>query len=596
MPVLTWLSANTRRSVYRIVKSITTIGASVGNDLVFDDVHLADFHAQIVFDGRDFHISEIGGAPLSVNGKTRRRTRLAHEDRISVGQMELFFSLLEIPTAADADADQPAASQQQAELLGLQRLQPLSDDIMNQGDTASLLEKLMDAVIDLTGAAKGFLLLFEHGEPHVKVARNQRRENLSPAVCNLSDSIIAQVVATKTAVIVSDAQSDAQFSSAESVINLRLSSVMCAPLVTKGRLMGLIYVGNDTISGLFESQSLDILKVFAAQAALLVQNALWVDELKTRNESLSHDLQQQRFGEIIGASAAMNEVFRQVEKVAAAEVSVLIGGEPGTGKELIAREIHRRSSRAVGPFISINCGAVPENLMESEFFGHVRGAFTGADATHTGKFQAANGGTLFLDEIGEMPLALQVKLLRVLQERQIVKVGATKVEDIDVRVLAASNRDLEAEIAAGRFREDLYYRLNVIHIMLPPLRERGDDTVVLARYLLGRFAAELKSPVKGFTPGAVTAVRKHPWPGNVREMENRIKKAIILADGSLIGAADLDLVDADLPPLQSLADAREDFQRQYILQALARNGGNRTKTAQELDVDPRTIYRYLEKV
>jgi transcriptional regulator with PAS, ATPase and Fis domain len=292
----------------------------------------------------------------------------------------------------------------------------------------------------------------------------------------------------------------------------------------------------------------------------------------------------------------MNDVFRRVEKVAATEVSVLIGGETGTGKELIAREIHRRSARGKGPFISVNCGAIPENLMESEFFGHVRGAFTGADATHTGKFQAAQGGTLFLDEIGEMPLSLQVKLLRVLQERQVVKVGATRPEDIDVRVLAASNRDLEKEIASGTFREDLYYRLNVIQIFLPPLRDRGDDVVLLSRYLLSRFTKEFKSGVKGFTPGAVAAIRRYAWPGNVRELENRIKKSIILADGSLLGAGDLGLAEDDLPPVQSLADAREAFQRRYILEVLERNSGNRTKTAQDLDVDPRTIYRYLEKV
>jgi transcriptional regulator with PAS, ATPase and Fis domain len=194
-----------------------------------------------------------------------------------------------------------------------------------------------------------------------------------------------------------------------------------------------------------------------------------------------------------------------------------------------------------------------------------------------------------------MPLSLQVKLLRVLQERQVVKVGATKPETLDIRVLAATNRNLEEEVKAGRFREDLFYRLNVLHIDLPPLRERGEDIVLIARYLLRRYAEEFGAKVKGFTPNASIAIKKHLWPGNVRELENRIKKAIILCEGSMIGPRDLDLGDEALPAVVSLAEARESFQRQYVLEVLARNNGNRTKTAQDLDVDPRTIYRYLEK-
>jgi transcriptional regulator with PAS, ATPase and Fis domain len=291
----------------------------------------------------------------------------------------------------------------------------------------------------------------------------------------------------------------------------------------------------------------------------------------------------------------MREVYRKVSKVATADVSVLISGETGTGKELIANEIHRRSARAKGPFITVNCGAVPENLMESEFFGHMRGAFTGAVATREGKFQAAHQGTLFLDEIGEMPLSLQVKLLRVLQEHQVVKVGATKSETIDIRVIAATNRQLEEEVSAGRFREDLYYRLNVVHLDLPALKDRGDDVILLARYMLQTYIRKYSAKVKGFTPGAVAALKKHSWPGNVRELENRIKKAAILCDGTMIGPADLDLRQEDLPEILSLAEAKEQFQREYVMQILERNNGNRTKTARDLDVDPRTVFRYLEK-
>jgi transcriptional regulator with PAS, ATPase and Fis domain len=291
----------------------------------------------------------------------------------------------------------------------------------------------------------------------------------------------------------------------------------------------------------------------------------------------------------------MQQVFRKVEKIAPTDISVLITGETGTGKELIAREVHVRSPRTGKPFITINCGAIPENLLESELFGHVKGAFTGAVSNKQGKFQAADGGTLFLDEIGEMALDLQVKILRAIQERVVIRVGDTRPENVDIRILAATNRDLEKEIAAGRFREDLYYRLNVVNVHLPPLRERGEDVLVIARYLLSRYAREFDAKVKGFSPNATVAIRKYNWPGNIRELENRIKKAVVLCDSSVIGPDDLGLVGDTLPQILTLADAKEKFQRDYINEVLALNNGNRTKTARDLGVDPRTIFRHLEK-
>jgi transcriptional regulator with PAS, ATPase and Fis domain len=274
---------------------------------------------------------------------------------------------------------------------------------------------------------------------------------------------------------------------------------------------------------------------------------------------------------------------------------VLITGETGTGKELIAREIHRRSNRSTGPFIVINCGAIPENLIESELFGHVKGAFTGAIASRPGKFQVADKGTLFLDEIGELPLNLQVKLLRALQERIVFRVGDSRPEKVDIRVVAATNRVLEEEIRTGRFREDLYYRLNVVNVWLPPLRERGDDVLIIAKALLSKYADELKSTVQGFTPQALAAIKKYPWPGNIRQVENRIKKALVLCERSLLGPEDLDLGETGDTPILPLEKAKEEFQRKYVLEVLERNNGNRTQTARDLGVDPRTIFRYLER-
>jgi transcriptional regulator with GAF, ATPase, and Fis domain len=370
---------------------------------------------------------------------------------------------------------------------------------------------------------------------------------------------------------------------------------MCVPLLERGNLLGCLYVGSSQVTHLFDGSQLEVLTIFAAQASLLIRNALLVNELKLDNKLLSEKLESMRFGDIIGACPAMQDVFRKVQKVAGTDISVLITGETGTGKELIAREIHRRSNRSKGPFVTINCGAIPENLLESELFGHVKGAFTGAVANKPGKFHAADGGTLFLDEIGELPLNLQVKLLRALQEKVVVRVGDTRPEHVDIRVLAATNRNLEGEIKANRFREDLYYRLNVVNIHNPPLRDRGDDMLVIAKYLLSRYATEYGGVVKGFSPNAIIAVKKFSWPGNIRQLENHIKKACVLADKALLGPEDLGLTADVLPAVLPLAEAKEKFQREYINQVLELNNGNRTKTARDLGVDPRTIFRHLEK-
>jgi transcriptional regulator with PAS, ATPase and Fis domain len=245
--------------------------------------------------------------------------------------------------------------------------------------------------------------------------------------------------------------------------------------------------------------------------------------------------------------------------------------------------------------VTINCGAIPENLLESELFGHARGAFTGAVAARAGKFQAADRGTLFLDEIGEMPMNLQVKILRAIQERTVTRVGETRSEKVDIRIVAATHRVLPDLIASNLFREDLYYRLNVVALHLPPLRERGDDIVVIANYLLERFAREYNTGPRRFANDALAAIRRYSWPGNIRQLENHIKKAVILADGATIGADDLDLRVDVASEIKPLAEAREEWQRRYILDALALNDGNRTKTARDLGVDPRTVFRFLEK-
>lgn len=611
MPTLKYFGAQGAPGVYSLHKPVTTLGKALGNDVNIKASGVADHHAQIVFDGRDFVLEELDRvADIAINGKKKRRARLVHNDRFQLGTAELAFSVFAEPArrAEEEPRSEKPASNVSNELAGVRKLFAFSEKLINRRSVDELLEAMLDDVIELTHAQKGFLILVDDTERvddakvdateqklSVRAARNVRREAIADGAGAISDSIVRQVISTGRPIIVSDALADTTFGQSESVIAMKLSSVMCAPLMSDGHVVGALYVGNDKIKHLFERTQLELLSIFASQASLILQNAMLLNALRADKAKLEAELKDKRFGEIIGSCPSMLEVFRKVQKVATTDISVLITGETGTGKELIAKELHRRSPRAEGPFVVINCGAIPENLIESELFGHVKGAFTGAVGSRPGKFQVADKGTLFLDEIGELPLNLQVKLLRALQERVVFRVGDSKPEKVDIRVVAATNRNLEAEIRAGNFREDLYYRLNVVNVWLPPLRDRGDDLVIIARALLSKYAEELSSQVKGYSPPALAAIRKYSWPGNIRQLENRIKKALVLCDETLLTATDLDLVGDSESTILPLEKAKEEFQRRYVLEVLERNNGNRTQTARDLGVDPRTIFRYLER-
>jgi transcriptional regulator with GAF, ATPase, and Fis domain len=599
MAIVRYFPAEGAPVIVALHKPVTTLGRALGNDIALPDASVAHHHAQIVFNGRDFQLEEVDrDAEILINGKKKRRARLVHGDRVTLGRAQLGFSMF-----TELDMTPPsrgANSQAEGDIAGLRRLHAFSERLMTVSSVDQLLETLLDDVIQLTGAARGVVLLVDvsegkTGAPRVRASRNVRNDAIEDPSGAISDSIVRQVIETKRPIIVSDALTDTTFGKSESVIALKLSSVMCAPLLSQGETVGALYVANDEVKHLFERKQLDLLTIFAGQASLILQNAMLLSALRADKEKLQGELQDKRFGEIIGACASMMEVFRKLAKVAATDISVMITGETGTGKELIARELHRRSNRANGPFVTVNCGAIPENLMESEMFGHVKGAFTGAVASRAGKFQQADAGTLFLDEVGELTPQLQVKLLRAIQERVVYRVGDNRPERCDIRIVAATNRTLEDMIKTGEFREDLYYRLNVVNLWLPPLRERGDDVFIIAKALLSKYADEIGSPVRGFSPQALTAIRKASWPGNIRQLENRIKKALVLCEKTLLAPEDLDLgADAE-SPIVPLEKAKEDFQRRYVLEVLERNNGNRTQTARDLGVDPRTIFRYLEK-
>lgn len=576
---------------FALFKNITRIGADPTCDIALDGAGLAQDHAQVVREGDEYIVASLGrGRPVLVNGKKEKRYRLRPGDRLDIaGNIMRFEVKRETADGSDSIASAPKP------LAAYQEVVAFSDRLLRAESFDTLLPTLMDKVVELTGAERGFLVLFEDGTPHIKVARNLQGEDLENAVAQLSDAILSKVVREQQPVIVNDALNDEEFKGSASVVNLKLLSVMCVPLMEAGELFGLIYLGSQRVTNLFEPSMLEVVTVFASHASLLMRNAMLVNDLRQDNEALRTRVDDKRMGDMVGTSAVMQEVYRKIRKVAPTDISVLITGETGTGKELIARELHRHSDRADGPFIVVNCGAIPDNLLESEMFGHVRGAFTGAIQTREGRFQAADHGTLFLDEIGEMPVALQVKLLRALQEKVVTKVGETKSESVDIRVVAATNKDLENEIKTGNFREDLFYRLNVLGIELPPLRDRGEDVMLIARYLLKRYVEEYDAKVSGFSPQAVMLIKRFEWPGNIRQLENRLKKAVIMTDRVQLSPEDMGLSDADLAPVVPLTQAKETFQRDYINDVLARNNGNRTKTAHDLGVDPRTIFRHLER-
>jgi two-component system NtrC family response regulator len=330
---------------------------------------------------------------------------------------------------------------------------------------------------------------------------------------------------------------------------------------------------------------------------LLLKRCYYVAQLEKEHRELQQSLGDGTFEGMLGTSPKMQEVFSAIRKVATTDAPVLLLGESGTGKEMAALAVHRRSPRREGPFIPINCTAIPETLLESELFGHEKGSFTGAHVQRKGRIESASGGTLFLDEIGELPLPLQVKLLRFLQQQRIQRVGGRQDIEIDARIITATNSDLKNSIAAGKFRDDLFYRLAVVTISLPPLRQRGDDVRLLAQSFLQRFAAEHNKTNVTFQPDALRALNRHDWPGNVRELQNRVKRAVIMADSRRLTPDDLELAQvAGAARPVTLKEARDNLERELIQQTLHRHSGKITSAAAELGISRPTLYELMEKL
>jgi len=440
----------------------------------------------------------------------------------------------------------------------LERVQEINQAINSELDLHKLLELIMDAVIELTQADRGFLLLHEENQMNVEIARNFGRESLKNPDYQMSRSIAKKVASTGAAVISTDAQSDDRFTEFMSVLDLRLRSVLCLPLRSSGEVIGVVYLDNSLQSGLFEKDDLQILEPFCDQAGIAIENARLHRENRQKKEEVEQlnklleakvarqaqsleeargIIDQQRtqletkynYDNIIGVSEPMRRIFLLMDKITDSNAPVFIHGESGTGKELVARAIHFNGPRKRMRFVSENCGAISENLLESELFGYMKGAFTGAHKDKKGLFEQANDGTLFLDEIGDMSSEMQKKLLRALQEGEIRPVGSKEKVQVDVRILSASNKDLRQLVEQGTFREDLYYRVNVFRVELPPLRDRKEDIPALLEHLLEKICRENKTDQPEVDKETLRLLMNYNWPGNVRELENEIHRAVALS-------------------------------------------------------------------
>ena len=517
----------------------------------------------------------------------------------------------------------------------LRRLLRINKRLNSELRLPRLLEMIVDTVIELTDAERGFLLLEdEQGKLEVKVARNIDQRTLETAEFELSRSIAHQAAAGGEPIVTIDAAGDARFREALSVSDLHLRSVLAVPLSIKGRVAGTIYVDHRLRKGAFDQDDVRLVLDFAEQAAIALENARLLAELRrrerqvealnrrlevelaARREELSGIKQELRdnrealavrydYRNIIGRTPRMLDLFRLLDRITDTTLPVVIQGESGTGKELVARAIHSNGPRRDRPFVGENCAAIPETLLESTLFGYVRGAFTGAERDTRGLFEVADGGTLFLDEVGEMSPGMQGKLLRVLQEGELRRVGSEHTRKVDVRILTATNRDLARMVEEGKFRRDLFFRLNVAQIALPPLRDRRDDIPLMVEHFLAKLAkAAGRAAPKPLDPAALARLVAYRWPGNVRELENEITRADALS-GDRIGLADLSpqvaaagdagASAADDPDSLLLKPRVERLERSLLREALGRAANNQTKAAEILGLSRFGLQKKLKR-
>lgn len=465
-------------------------------------------------------------------------------------------------------------------------------------ESENVLREVLAIAMDALDAERGFIVLTsDHHRDGFEIQhqKNFTEEQLGE-VTRISRTALDEVLRTGEPLLIYEAQEDARFGTAESILVEQIQSIACVPLRIKEHQVGAIYIDSRQRRARFTRDHLPFLTAFANQAAVAIENARLYDYMRTENRRLRTEVQRlQGFDEIIGQSPRMKDVFKTLSRVANSDATLLIEGETGTGKEMIARALHNNSERADKALVTIFCGSLPEDLLESELFGHKKGAFTGAVTDKKGLFEVADGGTVFLDEIGDLTPRTQQSLLRVLQEGEIKRVGDTQIRRIDVRVVSATNKPLKELMKTGEFREDLYYRLNTITLEMPALRHRRGDVPLLAYHFLDRFATRKKSGIQGFTPDAIEAMIGYSWPGNVRELENTVERGVVLAQSEFVTKEDLLLPDdEDSNPFEPEITIKE-AERRVVLRTLTEHDGNVSETARVLDVSRRWLHYRLKE-
>ena len=538
-PRLAAISGKMKGAVFTIDEDALVIGRETAANLCLADASVSRRHSKIEKKDDGFVITDLESLNGTfVNNVPIRSRLLEHGDRVRIGDSQFLFLThdgdvpskssevtldeAKVLTGPTVQVRLDQAVYQMARDLGA--LMKVSTAINAIRGLDALLQRLLELLFEVLPAQRGAILLSSEDSIEGGRVFGLDRKHGKERPVNVSRTIVQQVLRDGVAVLASDAALQPTLAS-ESFLETQAHSVMCVPLIMIDRKLGVLYL--DTIArDQFNKDHLQLVTAIAAIAAVAIENARHFEWLEEENERLLADVNIEH--NMVGEGEAMQRVYHFIGKVAPTDATVLINGESGTGKELAARAIHRNSKRAQKPFVAVNCAALTESLLESELFGHERGAFTGAIAQKKGRLEIANGGTLFLDEIGELSPALQVKLLRVLQEREFERVGGTVTIKADVRVIAATNKNLEDAMAANQFRHDLFYRLNVVSLEMPPLRTRREDILLLASYFVEKYATVCNRKLKGISPDARTALLAYEWPGNVRELENTIERAVVL--------------------------------------------------------------------
>ncbi len=473
----------------------------------------------------------------------------------------------------------------------------------NYSDVRVLLTEILESATRLAGGEASSLLLLDKESKKLffEIALGSKGPEVKKFSLNMGEGIAGWVAEHNTSLLVEDVDKDPRFfSDISKKVRFPTTSILAVPMRIKDQCVGVIELINKKNGEAFTQEDLEWIEIFSTQAAITLQNARNFQKVRDEIGRLQDQVAGGRgFHTFIGSSPIIQEKLEIVRRVAAADSSVLILGESGVGKELFAEQIHLQSGRRDKPFVRVNCAALPEALLESELFGHVKGAFTDATSPRRGRFELADGGTIFLDEIGELPLSLQSKLLRVLQSRTFEKVGSSDPITVDVRIIAATNRDIEKAVTVGDFRSDLYYRLNVLPLHIPPLRQRTEDIVELAHFFLKRFNRETNKQIRGFSDKAMEEMFLYTWPGNVRELENAVERAVVIAREDYIKPRDLLLPvspgrSSDDYPEKTLKEAVNDFKKGFIAATLQKHKWNQTAAAKNLEIQ-RTYLTKLVK-